>query len=76
MLMYVSLTFSVTGILRRGGLVCAERIGRGFSEEIGADVLRRGMTEEIHHRKQYVLSGAIAHVAERASGMHGRKGLT
>lgn len=56
MLMYVLLTFSVIGILRRGGLVYAERIGRGFLEEIGAEVLRRGMMEEAHRRKQYVLS--------------------
>lgn len=56
MLMYVLLTFRVIGILRRGGLVYAERIRRGFSEEIGAEVFRRGMMEETHHRKQYVRS--------------------
>lgn len=57
MLMYVLLTLSVIGILRRGGSMCAERIGKIFLEKIGAEILRRGMEEETHHRprKQYVL---------------------
>lgn len=55
--MYVLLTLSVIGILRRGGSMYAERIGRVFLEKTGAEILRRGMEEETHHRlrKQYVL---------------------
>ena len=41
MLMYVLLTLSVIGILRRGGPVYAERIGRDFSQDIGAEVFKK-----------------------------------
>lgn len=53
MLMYVGLTLSVIEIFRKAGSVYAERIGRGFLEEI----LRRGMKEETPYRprEQYVL---------------------
>lgn len=50
MLMYVLLTLSVIRIPRRGGSVYAERIGTGFSEEIGDEVLRRNTKEKTHYR--------------------------
>lgn len=55
--MYVVLTLSVIGILRKAGSVYAERIGRGFLEEIKVEILRRGMKEETPYRprKQCVL---------------------
>lgn len=65
MLMYAPLTLSVTGILRRAGSAYADRIGSGFLEEIGVEVLR-SMKEETYHRprKQCILHWAIIHVAE------------
>ena len=50
MLMYVLLTLSVIRIPRRGGSVYAEGIGKGFSEEIGDEVLRRNTKEKTHHK--------------------------
>lgn len=57
MLMYVLLTLNVIGILRRGGSMYAERIGKVFLEETELRFLRRDMKEETHQRprKQYVL---------------------
>lgn len=57
MLKYVVLTLSVIGILRKAGSVYAERIGRGFLEDIKVEILRRGMKEETPYRprKQYEL---------------------
>lgn len=54
--MYVLLILSVIEIFRRGGLVYVERIGIDFLEEIGGEVLRRSMKEEIYYRlrKLYV----------------------
>lgn len=39
--MYVLLTLKVIGILRRGGSMYAEGIGKVFLEETGGEILRR-----------------------------------